>query len=206
VEKYAVDGVRLGENGDTFSGDTKENAGYSAYGSEIVAVADGDIVSIKNDLPENVPGEPPVVSITVDTVGGNYVIQDLGKGRFAFYAHIIPASILVKPGDHVRRGDVLGHLSNSGNSTESHLHFHVMDGPDPLRSNSVPFIIDEFTRHDYEIVCEPPGQCQVLCLKLDQCIPVDGPRKLVIESSQVVPHQTFMDFDLGDFRNLLSHH
>jgi hypothetical protein len=67
-----------------------------------------------------------------------------------------------------------------------------MDGPDPLRSNSVPFIIDEFTRHDYEIVCEQPEQCQVLRLTLDQCIPVDGPRKLVIEFSQVVPHQTFM--------------
>jgi hypothetical protein len=199
VEKYAVDWAILGDNGDTFSGDAKENASYFAYRRDILAVADGDIVSIKNDLPENVPGEPPVVPITVETLGGNYVVQDLGKGRFAFYAHLIPGSIAVKPGDRVRRGEVLGHLGNSGNSTEPHLHFHLMDGPDPLRSNSVPFHLDEFTRHEYAIVCEQPGQCQIVCVTPEQCIPIDGPRALVITSSHVVHQQTFMDFDLGDF-------
>lgn len=56
--------------------------------------------------------------ITLETVGGNHVILDLGAGRYACYAHLQPGSIRVKPGDRVRTGQVLGLVGNSGNSTE----------------------------------------------------------------------------------------
>ena len=44
-------------------------------------------------------------------------------GIYAFYAHLQPGSLKVKVGDKVRRGQVLGLIGNSGNSTEPHLHF-----------------------------------------------------------------------------------
>ena len=50
----------------------------------------------------------------------------------------------MKPGDKVTRGQVLGLLGNSGNSTEPHLHFQVMDGPAPLGSEGLPYLIDAF--------------------------------------------------------------
>jgi murein DD-endopeptidase MepM/ murein hydrolase activator NlpD len=48
------------------------------------------------------------------------VILALGKGRFAFYAHLKPGSLRVKRGDRVREGEVLALLGNSGSSTGPH--------------------------------------------------------------------------------------
>ena len=47
----------------------------------------------------------------------------------------------VKPGDRVNRGQVLGVVGNSGNSTEPHLHFHVGDTASPLDSEGLPYAI-----------------------------------------------------------------
>jgi murein DD-endopeptidase MepM/ murein hydrolase activator NlpD len=77
-------------------------------------------------------------------VGGNHVIVDLGGGHYAFYAHLKPGSIRVRAGDRVHRGQVLGLVGNSGNSTEPHLHFHVSDANSPLGSEGVPYAYDRF--------------------------------------------------------------
>ena len=69
----------------------------------------------------------------------------MGKGRFAFYAHLQPGSVRVKVGDTVKTGQVLGLLGNSGNSDAPHLHFHIMDGPRPLSSNGLPYRFSSFT-------------------------------------------------------------
>lgn len=47
-------------------------------------------------------------------------------------------------GDRVTAGQPLGLVGNTGNSLAPHLHFHVMDGPSPLASNGVPYVIDAF--------------------------------------------------------------
>ena len=84
--------------------------------------------------------------ITLDTIGGNYVMLDLGGGRYGFYAHLQPGSLRVKPGDRVRRGQVLGLLGNSGNSDAPHLHFHVASAPFPLDAEGLPYLLDRFDR------------------------------------------------------------
>jgi murein DD-endopeptidase MepM/ murein hydrolase activator NlpD len=81
--------------------------------------------------------------ITLDTIGANYVIVALGNGGFAFYAHLQPGSLRVKPGDCVRRGQVLGLLVNSGNSDAPHLHFHISDA-NSLESEGLPYVFDSF--------------------------------------------------------------
>jgi murein DD-endopeptidase MepM/ murein hydrolase activator NlpD len=45
--------------------------------------------------------------MTIETLGGNHIILDLGQGRYAFYAHLQPGSLRVKAGDQVKRGQVL---------------------------------------------------------------------------------------------------
>ena len=63
---------------------------------------------------------------------------------YAFYAHLQPGSLKVKLGDKVRRGQVVGLVGNSGNSTEPHLHFHVSDANSPLGCEGLPYALDAF--------------------------------------------------------------
>ena len=71
-------------------------------------------------------------------------LLNIGGGVYAFYAHLQPGSLRVKPGDKVRRGQVVGLVGNSGNSTEPHLHFHVSDANSPLGCEGLPYGLNSF--------------------------------------------------------------
>ena len=145
AQRFAIDWVKLGTEGQTFHGDKLDNKNYFAYGVDAFAVADGVVTEVKDGIPENIPGENSrAVPITLETVGGNHVILDIGSGNFAFYAHLQPGSLRVKLGDKVRRGQVLGLVGNSGNSTEPHLHFHIANSSSPLGSEGLPYALPSF--------------------------------------------------------------
>jgi hypothetical protein len=145
AQRFAIDYVKVADDHRTFSGDQLKNESYHAYGSEALAVADGRVVAVKDSIPENVPGPASrAVPITLETVGGNHVIIDIGEGRYAFYAHLQPGSLQVKLGQLVKRGQVVGLVGNSGNSTEPHLHFHLADGTSPLGSEGIPYGYESF--------------------------------------------------------------
>jgi hypothetical protein len=145
AQRFAIDFLQLREDGKSYTGDQKDNKNYRCYGAEALAVADGTVVAVKDGIPENIPGATSrAVPITLETVGGNHVILDLGNGRFAFYAHLQPGSLKVKMGDKVKRGQVLGLVGNSGNSTEPHLHFHISTSNSPLATEGVPYAFREF--------------------------------------------------------------
>jgi murein DD-endopeptidase len=144
-QRFAIDWVRLRDDGKTYQGDEKDNKNYYAYGTEALAVADGVVTETKDGIPENIPGpESRAVPITLETVGGNHVIIDIGGGHFAFYAHLQPGSLRVKLGDKVRRGQVVGLVGNSGNSTEPHLHFHMENATSPLGAEGLPYALPAF--------------------------------------------------------------
>lgn len=144
AQRFAIDWVQVRDNV-THAGDPEDNSSYYAWGQDVLAVADGIVASTHDSIPENVPGPTSrAVPITLETIGGNYVILDIGNGHFAFYAHLRPGSLRVAPGDSVHRGDVLGLVGNSGNSTGPHLHFHMGDRNSPLASEGLPWVIDEF--------------------------------------------------------------
>lgn len=143
AQRFAIDWVKVDDQGRTFSGDSLKNTSYYAYGSDALAVADGVVSEVKDSIPQNVPGVTSrAVPITLETVGGNHVIVDVGGGYYAFYAHLQPGSIRVHVGDHVKRGQVLGLVGNSGNSTEPHLHFHISDASSPLGSEGIPYALE----------------------------------------------------------------
>ncbi len=101
-------------------------------------------MTVVDGFPDEVPLQEPS-DITFANVFGNHVIIDMGRGRFALYAHLAPQSIVVHPGERVRRGQRLGLLGNSGQTPLPHLHFHVTDGPSALNSSGVPYVFDQWT-------------------------------------------------------------
>jgi hypothetical protein len=76
-------------------------------------------------------------------LAGNHVIMGTG-GMYALYAHLAPGSVVVSRGQQVRAGEVIGRVGHTGNSTAPHLHFHLMDSADPLRSKGIPCAFAEY--------------------------------------------------------------
>jgi len=144
IETFAIDWLQL-EGTRFYAGDGTRNEDYFAFGAELLAVADGTVVFVRDGIPEETPNEPPTTVHQPLDYGGNEVVLELEPGVFAFYGHMQPGSIRVQIGNVVKTGQVLGLLGNTGNSTAPHLHFQLADGPDILTATSLPFVIDEWT-------------------------------------------------------------
>lgn len=156
AEEFALDIARFGDGTRTFRGDGTRLTDYYAYGAEVLAAADGTVVSVIDQREEGTeflrrPGEAfaaynervgqmqaQLMEKGLDHIAGNVVVIDHGNGEFSHYAHLAKGSTKVKKGDKVVRGQVIGLLGNSGNSTEPHLHFQITNGPDSLLSAGRP--------------------------------------------------------------------
>jgi murein DD-endopeptidase MepM/ murein hydrolase activator NlpD len=144
AQRFAVDWEQLDGEGRIYAGAQSEPSSYTIYNKDVLAVADSPVVTVVDGLPDQPPGKMPS-GIAIGEADGNSVVLDLGRGRYALYAHLRAGSITVKAGDRVKRGQVIAHVGNSGNTLAPHLHFHVMDSPSPLASNGLPYTIDAFT-------------------------------------------------------------
>ena len=145
AQRFAIDWMRLDDAGRIVHGDESDVHNYTCYGADVLAVADGTVFETLNDLEDQKPGTlPDPKTITLQNVDGNHVVLDLSGGVFAFYAHLQKGSVRVKAGDRVKRGQLLGKLGNTGNTSAPHLHFHLMDGPSVLGSNGIPYVMDSF--------------------------------------------------------------
>lgn len=143
AERFAIDYVQLDPDGRLVTGDPSKPESFAYFGADIHAVGDGRVISVLDGLPEQVPGRDPT-GLPLNQYAGNHVVQDLGDGNYALYAHIKTGTVAVKPGDRLTAGQVIGNVGNTGNSTAPHLHFQVMSSPDPLGSNGLPFVFNDF--------------------------------------------------------------
>ena len=145
AQRFAIDWLKVNDDGKLLHDDPKSNANWYGYGTEVLAVADAVVAAVKDGIPDNVPlATERAVPMTPETIGGNYVALTLGNGRYALYAHLKPGSLRVKPGVHVRRGQVLGLLGNTGNSDAPHLHFQISTAPSFVAAEGVPYVFDSF--------------------------------------------------------------
>ena len=148
AQRFACDLSKLSDEGN-FARSNKEwkkNETWLSYGQDVISVADGKVIDVVNGIRDNVPfSDQPATKITRQTIGGNSVFVDIGGNKFAYYAHLQPNSITVKKGDTVKKGQLLGKLGNSGQTTGPHLHFHICnDGRDPFSGEGVPFLFEKF--------------------------------------------------------------
>lgn len=142
-QRFAIDWEKLDPERRVFRGDAKNPESYFCYGQEVLAVANAEVVAAVDGLPNQVPGKLPA-TIDLAQADGNHVILRLAGDHYALYAHLKPGSVRVKAGDKVQTGQVLGHVGNSGNTSEPHLHFHLMDGPSALEANGLPYVLHSF--------------------------------------------------------------
>lgn len=152
-QRFAIDWVKVGPNGNTWHGDRGRNENFWGFGEPVLAVADGEVVTVSDSIPDNTPGKLPVAP-TVTNIAGNHVILRVGPSRYVMYGHLERGSVRVRAGQHVKRGDAIALLGNSGQATAPHLHFQVMDAPSDLAAEGIPFVFERFTfigfGRDYE--------------------------------------------------------
>ncbi|MCX7514898.1 M23 family metallopeptidase [Frateuria sp. STR12] len=141
--RFAVDWVRVDAAGRTAQGDPDVPGNALGYGAEVLAVAAATVVAVRDTMAES-PRVSDNPKHTLDEDAGNYVTIHLDDGRYAFYEHLRPGSVAVRPGQRLDRGDVLGELGFTGASTGPHLHFHVADGPSTVASEGRPFVLEAF--------------------------------------------------------------
>jgi hypothetical protein len=150
TERYAIDWIRTDDEGHIVVPSESTNLkDYPEYDAPILSVKGGKVVEAVDRYPDLKPGvrDP---DYTLEDAPGNHVIVDIGGGRYAIYAHLVPGSVTVEEGDHVGRGQVLGRLGNSGNTGAPHLHFHVMDAPLALGADhNLPYVFDSYAYQGY---------------------------------------------------------
>jgi hypothetical protein len=141
-QRFAIDWNGVDAQDRMVVGNPSLNSSWTFYGKPVLAVADARVVAAVDRFPDQIPNDPKPV--TIQEADGNYVILALGKGRYAFYAHLKPDSVRVERGDRVREGEVVGRLGNSGSSTGPHLHFQLMNRPSALASDGLPYVFDRY--------------------------------------------------------------
>jgi hypothetical protein len=74
------------------------------------------VLRIRDGRPENNGDAHGAPINTLDELGGNYLVLDIGGGQYAFYAHCVPSS------------------------------FEITDGPDILFSRGIPFVLKGYIK------------------------------------------------------------
>jgi hypothetical protein len=143
-QRFAIDFFMLDDRMRAWSGDPSKITSYFSYRQPAIAAAPGIVVDSEDGLPNNsaLPNPPPIPPIG-QTVG-NHVTVQIGPGLYVLYAHLDPGSVKVHIGAKVTRGQLLGLIGTSGNSTTPHLHFQIMTTPEFFPTDSVPYVFDQF--------------------------------------------------------------
>ena len=99
-------------------------------GTEIYATGDGVVESIESKY----------------SGYGQHVIINHGFGYESLYAHM--SRVAVRPGQKVRRGQIIGHVGNTGTSTGPHLHYEVMKNGEKVDPSF--YFYSDITPEQYE--------------------------------------------------------
>lgn len=177
AQRYAIDFVQMDPTGTWYypgevpallAHATKGLAAsrFHCWGQPVHSAFAGRVLAARDDWPDRarvqlawellrVTFAPPgrIDAQDYRPLAGNHVLVE-GAAGVALYAHLQRGSARVRAGQRIAAGDVLGLVGNSGNSTMPHLHFHLMDGPDPLTAKGLPcaFAYERWTDTGWEPV------------------------------------------------------
>ncbi|GLR53800.1 M23 family metallopeptidase [Shinella yambaruensis] len=122
-QRFALDIVALNGFGMRAAGLMPENlSDYAIYDREVKSPCNGIAISTHDGIDDN-----RISETNTEAPAGNHVILACGTARILL-AHFRKGSIVVADGAIVTKGETLGRVGNSGNSSEPHLHMHAYLG------------------------------------------------------------------------------
>lgn len=98
---------------------------YYSWGAAVRAPTHGVVHKVVDGLPDNQLGVKDPVN-----PAGNHVVLKVAEQKYIFIAHFQKDGVLVKVGQRVEPGTLLGRCGNSGNSDLPHIHMHMQDAPE----------------------------------------------------------------------------
>lgn len=122
--RHAWDFEIVDENGSTYEGAGDKLSDYYCYNKPIVAPADGIIVEIESNIEDNSVGK-----VNLKNNWGNSIIIKHDDRHYSQLSHLKKDSVKVVIGQHVKQGEIIANLGNSGRSPYPHLHFQFQKEP-----------------------------------------------------------------------------
>ncbi|MGP3926269.1 peptidoglycan DD-metalloendopeptidase family protein [Streptomyces sp. 8N616] len=140
---------------------------FPSFGRPVYAPADGEVVAVHDSERDHRARTGPLglacmfAEAMIREAGGarmlfgNHIVLDVGDGAYAVLAHLRKGTVTVRAGDAVRSGEQVAECGNSGNSSEPHIHFQLMDHPRASRAIGIPFAFADIGVEDGRGTCVP---------------------------------------------------
>jgi urea transporter/murein DD-endopeptidase MepM/ murein hydrolase activator NlpD len=143
--RHAWDFEVTDDNESTFSGSGQKREDYHAYGKPVVAPAAGVVEEIIDGIDENDIGK-----MDLQHNWGNTIILRHADQLYTKLSHLKKGSVKVKPGDFVKKGEILAHCGNTGRSPVPHIHFQVQTTP-YIGSKTLEYPLSHYILHRNDI-------------------------------------------------------
>jgi len=120
-------------DGKTFRNDGFNLDDYYCFNKPVLSPVSGHVVDVCDEYKDN-----PVGTVDRQNNWGNHVIIESQWKYYVELSHFAEKSIVVKPGDRVSFGQIIGRCGNSGYSPQPHIHMQVQFLPQ-IGAPTVPF-------------------------------------------------------------------
>jgi len=102
----------------------KDLSSYAIFGQNLYSPCSGTIIEVADQYPD----QRPPLSDPEHPFGNFLAIRTLGGNAVIVLAHLQKGSLQKQVGDQIQKGELVGKVGNSGNTSEPHLHIHAVDG------------------------------------------------------------------------------
>lgn len=155
-QTYAIDLVHVPDPDSRWTGVHRKPLArrpqeFPGFGQPVLAPANGTVVRVSDWQRDHWSRNSPLGVLYllfegtfrevfgVGRILGNHIVLDLGDGVYAAFAHLRRRSTLVTKGQRVTAGQRIASCGNSGNTSEPHVHFQLMDHRRVLIAAGLPF-------------------------------------------------------------------